>query len=143
MIIWVGICQSKRWHNDPLHYFFITFIIRSVATNIMRQIEKQMNFALSNKGNWGGSNTSVTYDPSENYSEVRLHGNLIAWFDHTKQLLAISSAVGGILTTKSRLNALLYEVNTGVRVFQKNWDWFVSDLTGKRVVDFYDGMTRQ
>ena len=106
----------------------------------MRQIEKQMNFALSNKGNWSNSNTSVSYHPSENLSEVRLHGNLIAWFDHTKQLLGISSAGWHTNTTKSRLNALLYEINTGVRVFQKNYDWFVSDFTGKRIVDFYDGL---
>jgi hypothetical protein len=106
----------------------------------MRQIEKQMNFALSNKGNWSNSNTSVSFHSSENLSEVRLHGNLIAWFDHTKQLLAISSAGWHSNTTKSRLNALLYEVNTGVRVFQKNFDWFVTDFTGNRVVDFYDGL---
>jgi len=106
----------------------------------MRQIEKQMNFALSNKGNFSKSNTTVSFHSSENLSEVRLHGNLIAWFDHTKQLLAISSAGWHSNTTKSRLNALLYEVNTGVRVFQKNFDWFVTDFTGKRVVDFYDGL---
>ena len=106
----------------------------------MRQIEKQMNFALSNKGNFSNSNTTVTYHSSENLSEVRLHGNLIAWFDHTKQLLAISSAGWHTNTTKSRLNALLYEINTGVKVFQKNFDWYVSDFTGKRIVDFYDGL---
>ena len=106
----------------------------------MRLIEKQMNFALSNKGNFSKDNTSVTYHSSENLSEVRLHGNLIAWFDHTKQSLAISSAGWHTNTTKSRLNALLYEINTGVRVFQKNFDWFVSDYTGKRIVDFYDGL---
>ena len=106
----------------------------------MRQIERQMNFALSNKGNFSKDNTSVTYHSSENLSEVRLHGNLIAWFDHIKQLLAISSAGWQTNTTKSRLNALLYEINTGVRVFQKNFDWFVSDYTGKRIVDFYDGL---
>ena len=106
----------------------------------MRQIEKQMNFAVTHKSNWAGSNTSVSYHPSENLSEVRLHGNLIAWFDHTKQLLAISSAGWHTNTTKSRLNALLYQINTGVTVFQKNFDWFVSDYTGKRIVDFYDGL---
>ena len=106
----------------------------------MRQIEKQMNFALSNKGNFSKDNTSVTYHSSENLSEVRLHGNLIAWFDHTKQLLAISSAGWHTNTTKSRLNALLYEFNTGIRVFQKNFDWFVTDFTGKKKVSFYDGI---
>ena len=105
----------------------------------MRQIEKQMNFALSNKGNFSNSNTSVTYYKSENLSEVRLHGNLIAWLDHTKQVLAISSAGWHTNTTKSRLNALLYEFNTGIRVFQKDFDWYVSDFIGK-TVDFYDGL---
>ena len=105
----------------------------------MRQIEKQMNFALSNKGNWSNSNTSVSYHSSENLSEVRLHGNLIAWLDHTKQVLAISSAGWHTNTTKSRLNALLYEFNTGIRVFQKDFDWYVSDFIGK-TVDFYDGL---
>ena len=105
----------------------------------MRKIEKQMNFALSNKGNWGHSNTSVFYYPEENVSEVRLHGNLIAWLDHTKQVLGISSCGYETVTTKSRLNALLHEFNTGVFVFQKNWNWFVSDIQGKKV-DFYDGL---
>ena len=97
-----------------------------------------MNFALSNKGNWGGGNTSVSYDKAENLSEVRLHGNLIAWLDHTKQVLTISSAGWTTNTTKSRLNALLHEFNTGISVFQKNWDWFVFD--GNVVVHFYDGL---
>jgi len=105
----------------------------------MRKIERQMNFALSNKGSWSNSNTSVTYYKSENLSEVRLHGNLIAWLDHTKQVLAISSAGWHTVTTKSRLNALLYEFNTGIRVFQKDFDWYVSDFIGK-TVDFYDGL---
>tara|TARA_B100000965_G_scaffold101195_1_gene83048 strand:- start:2487 stop:2858 length:372 start_codon:yes stop_codon:yes gene_type:complete len=106
----------------------------------MRKIERQMNFALSNKGNFSSSNTSVSYHPSENLSEVRLHGNLIAWLDHTKQVLALSSAGWHTNTTKSRLNALLFEFNTGISVFQKNWDWFVSDFSGKKKVDFYDGI---
>jgi len=106
----------------------------------MRQIEKQMNFALSNKGNFSSSNTTVSYHSSENLSEVRLHGNLIAWLDHTTQTLALSSAGWHTNTTKSRLNALLYEFNTGIRVFQKNFDWFVTDFTGKKKVSFYDGI---
>ena len=106
----------------------------------MRQIERQMNFALSNKGNFSSSNTTVSYHSSENLSEVRLHGNLIAWLDHTTQTLALSSAGWHTVTTKSRLNALLYEFNTGIRVFQKNFDWFVTDFTGKKKVSFYDGI---
>ena len=110
----------------------------------MRQIERQMNFALSNKGNWSGSNTSVSYHPSENLSEVRLHGNLIAWLDHTKQTLALSSCGWYSNTTKSRLNALLSEFTyNGLSLVQRNWTWFLrdNDFTNKALVPFVSGMT--
>ena len=104
----------------------------------MRKIERQMNFALSNKGNWGHSNTSVFYYPDENLSEVRLHGNLIAWYDHNKQSLGISSCGYETNTTKSRLNALLYETFTGNKIVQRNYVWYVEDFTGDKI-NFYDG----
>ena len=107
----------------------------------MRKIEKAMNFALSNKGNWGNGNTSVFFYPDENLSEVRLHGNLIAWYDHTKQTLGISSCGWETVTTKSRLNALLHECFYGYTISQKNYVWYISkplDSTG--IHDFYDGM---
>ena len=44
-------------------------------------------------------------------------------------------------TTKSRLNALLFEFATGFTVFQKNWEWFVSDFQGKNIVDFDNGIS--
>ena len=34
----------------------------------MRKIERQMNFAISNKGNWSSSNTRVEYNDSSNCS---------------------------------------------------------------------------
>ena len=106
----------------------------------MRQLEKQMNFAVSNKGNWSGSNTSVSYIKSENLSEVRLHGHLIAWFDHTKMTLGLSSCGWETNTTKSRLNALLHECFYGYTIFQKHWVWYVSKPLDKKIHDFYDGM---
>ena len=42
------------------------------------------------------------------------------------------------VTTKSRLNALLSEVMYGARVFQKNWNWFVS--YANQTESFFDGM---
>ena len=45
------------------------------------------------------------------------------------------------VTTKSRLNALCYEFATGFSVFQKNWDWFVSDFQNKTIKPFVDGIT--
>ena len=99
-----------------------------------------MNFALSNKGNWGNGNTSVFFYPDENLSEVRLHGNLIAWYDHTKQSLGISSCGWETVTTKSRLNALLDEFAYGMRVFQRDFIWYLDDRFGI-TQPFISGMT--
>ena len=106
----------------------------------MRKLERQMNFAVSNKGNWSGSNTSVSYHQSENISEVRLHGHLIAWYDHNDKRLALSSCGWQTNTTKSRLNALLHELHYGYTVFQKAYVWYISKPLGKKVYDFFDGI---
>ena len=104
----------------------------------MRKLEKQMNFALSNKSNWAGSNTTVRYNDSTNCSSVYLHGHQIATLDHHSNALKLSSCGYQTNTTKSRLNAILDEVKWGCRVFQKNFDWFVSYNNQTR--DFFDGM---
>ena len=104
----------------------------------MRKLEKQMNFALSNKGNWAGSNTTVCYSNETNCSSVYLHGHNIATLDHTTKALRLSSCGYETVTTKSRLNALLEEVKYGCRVFQKNFDWFVR--YNNQTQSFFDGM---
>ena len=104
----------------------------------MRKLERQMNFAVSNKSNWCGSNTQVTFNENSNCSSVRLHGHLIATFDHSTRALKIDSCGWQSVTTKSRLNALLEEVKFGCKVFQKNWNWFVR-FNGK-TESFWDGM---
>ena len=104
----------------------------------MRKLERQMNFAVSNKGNWCGSNTQVTYNENTNCSSVRLHGHLIATVDHSTQSIKISSAGYETRTTKSRLNALLEEVKYGCKVFQRDFNWFVS--YNNQTASFWDGM---
>ena len=104
----------------------------------MRKIERQMNFAISNKGNWAGSNTSVSYNENTNCSSVYLHGHQIATVDHNTNAVKLDSCGYETVTTKSRLNALLSEVKYGCRVFQKNWNWFVS--YNNQTQDFVDGM---
>ena len=104
----------------------------------MRKLEKQMNFALSNKGNWAGSNTTVTYNENTNCSSVYLHGHQIATLDHSTKALKLSSCGYETVTTKSRLNAILQEVKVGCSVFQKNFDWFVS--FNNQTQSFFDGM---
>ena len=104
----------------------------------MRLIEKQMNIALSNKANWSKSNTQVVYNESTNCSSVYLHGHQIATLDHNNQAVKLSSCGYQTVTTKSRLNAFLDEVKYGAKVYQKNWNWFVSFRQSK--TSFFDGI---
>jgi len=104
----------------------------------MRLIEKQMNFALSNRSNWSKDNTRVEYNSNTNCSSVYLHGHQIATFEHNLKAVKLSSCGYQTNTTKSRLNAILDEVKYGCRVFQKNWNWFVS--YNDQTQDFMDGM---
>ena len=104
----------------------------------MRKLERQMNFAVSNKGNWCGSNTQVTYNENTNCSSVSLHGHHIATFDHNLKAVKLSSAGYETRTTKSRLNAILEEVKFGCKIFQKDFDWFVN--YNNQTTLFRDGM---
>ena len=106
----------------------------------MRKIEMEMNSAIRNKQNFSKSNTMVRYDAAENLSRVYLHGHNIADYCHTKGKAWISSCGWESVTTKSRLNAFLYEVAYGVSVFQKNWQWFLHDNRTTATIDFYDNM---
>ena len=104
----------------------------------MRKVEKQMNFALSNKANWASSNTQVVYNDSSNCSSVYLHGHQIATLDHNTKAIKLSSCGYETNTTKSRLNAILEEVKYGCKVFQKQFNWFVS--YNNQTQSFWDGM---
>jgi len=110
--------------------------------NIMRKIEEQMNMAIRSRKNWSGSNTTVQCFKENGVTtevNVLLHGNCIAWFDTASNDFNISSAGWETVTTKSRLNAILEEFAPERRVFQKNWQWFVSDFLGM-AEPFVDGM---
>ena len=104
----------------------------------MRKIEQAMNRAIVNKNDWANSNTQVNYNSSTNCSSIYLHGHLICTFDHNTQAVKLNSCGYQTNTTKSRLNAILDEVKYGAKVFQKNWNWFVS--FNNQTVDFVDGM---
>ena len=104
----------------------------------MRKIETQMNTAIWSKKNWAGSNTTVITE--DDISTVMLHGNHIATYYHDTKELALFDGGWQSNTTKSRLNALCYEFATGFGVFQKNWEWFVSDFSNSKK-EFADGIT--
>ena len=102
----------------------------------MRKIEQQMNTAIRYRRNWAGSNTMVRV--SREVVEVFLHGNHIASLDTATHKLTIKDGGWQSVTTKSRLNALLDEFSYGMRVFQKNYEWFVGYKNVKQ--DFVSGM---
>ena len=104
----------------------------------MRKLERQMNMAITHKTDWSGSNTQVNYNSNTNCSSVYLHGHQIATLDHSTNALKIDSCGYQTVTTKSRLNAILEEVKYGCRVFQKQFDWFVSFNNSTQ--SFFDGM---
>ena len=107
----------------------------------MRQIEKEMNMAIKSKTAWSKSNSCTTFDSTIENCFVYLHGNHIATYNYANKELSLFDGGWQSNTTKSRLNALCYEFATGFSVFQKNWDWFVSDFQGKTVMNFDDGIT--
>ena len=104
----------------------------------MRKIETKMNKALRNFENWSSGNTSVISTKEE--MKVFLHGNHIATLDKATMDLFIFDGGWQSNTTKSRLNALLKEFRPDRQVFQKNWQWFVSDFLGM-AEPFFSGMT--
>ena len=104
----------------------------------MRKIEQQMNRAIVNKNDWSNSNTFVEYNESTNCSTVVLHRTAIAVYDHNTQALKLNTGGYTTNTTKSRLNAVLQELITGARVFQKQFDWYLS--YNNQTVDFWDGV---
>ena len=107
----------------------------------MRQIESKMNKAIRNKIAWSSGNTCTTFDSTIENCFVYLHGNHIATYNYDKKELSLFDGGWQSVTTKSRLNALCYEFATGFSVFQKNWNWFVSDFQSKVIKDFSDGIT--
>jgi len=107
----------------------------------MRKIEQQMNDAISNNQNWQSGNTTVHFNEEENLSVVRLHGNKIAEVGET--FIRLFDGGWQSKTTKSRLNAILsVHGDDDDRVFQKNFDWFVSLNTaqGLTTVPFFNSM---
>ena len=104
----------------------------------MRKLERQMNFAISNKADWKGVNTQVLYNSNTNCSSIYLHGHQIATVDHNLKAVKLSSCGYETVTTKSRLNAILQGLIAGASVYQKNFNWFLN--YNNQTHDFNDGM---
>ena len=104
----------------------------------MRKIEQQMNRAIVNRNNWSNSNTFVEYNSNTDCSTIVLHRTAIAVYDHKNQALKLNTGGWATVTTKSRLNAILSELITGARVFQRDFTWYLN--YNNQTHDFMDGM---
>ena len=93
--------------------------------------------AIHNNQNWSHANTTVHFNEEENVSVVRLHGNKIA--EVTDDTMTIFDGGYQSTTTKSRLNALCYEFNTGFKVIQRDWTWYLVNFLGTKQL-FNSGM---
>jgi len=108
----------------------------------MRKIEMMMNSAIRYRKNFSSGNTTVRCFKTNGITtdvDVYLHGNHIASVDTATNALTIKDGGWQSNTTKSRLNALLEEFAPDRRIFQKDWQWFVSDFLGM-AEPFVDGM---
>lgn len=92
----------------------------------MRVIEAQMNQAIQNEKDWKKDNTQVVN--IEGVSFVYLYNNLIAMVGDT--WLELFDAGHQTNTTKSRLNAILSKHGNGERIYQKNYQWYLSTKHG-------------
>ena len=110
----------------------------------MRKLETRMNNAIRKRQNFSNGNTRVatgSFFENDVYceeSKVFLHGNHIATYNHVTKELTLFDGGYQSVSTKSRLNALCQEFATGCSVFQRNWNWFLSDFSGFR--DFSNGV---
>ena len=125
---------------------FLSVIIgvsKQLPPNVMRKIEMEMNAAIRYRRNFSKANTSVRCFKTNGITtdvDVFLHGNHIASLDTATNQLTIKDGGWQSVTTKSRLNALLDEFAPSRGIFQKNWQWFVSDSFGM-AEPFISGMT--
>ena len=125
---------------------FLSVIIgvsKQLPPYVMRKIEMEMNAAIRYRRNFSKANTSVRCFKTNGVTtdvDVFLHGNHIASLDTATHKLTIKDGGWQSVTTKSRLNALLDEFAPDRGIFQKNWQWFVSDSFGM-AEPFISGMT--
>jgi len=86
----------------------------------MRKITKEAVDKFLSKTPFRKSNMSV--EEIGGVYKLKLHGNTIATIDELG-VLSVSNAGWASNTTKERLNGI-----PGVRVHQKNWNWFLNGV---------------
>jgi hypothetical protein len=84
-----------------------------------RQITIDAVRAFNNNYKFKRGNTEVRIIGDYEQTQLRLHGNIIAYKDNMGTY--ISTCGYSTVTTKERLNGL-----HGVAIYQKNWVWYLN-----------------
>ena len=87
----------------------------------MKKITQKSVSAFLDRKPFKEGNMKVDVFP--NYAELKLHGNKIAIYYFTDNILEITNCGWDTNTTKERLNAL-----PNVRIHQKNWQWYLNGV---------------
>lgn len=92
----------------------------------MRKVEKQMIEAIRERKNFKSGNTEVVHSDSGKYFKVYLFGNMIANGKDCGTVVRFDDCGYRSDTTKSRLNAMIKELPTGLSggIFQRNGEWY-------------------
>ena len=100
--------------------------------DIMRKITKESATALLNREHYKNSNTQVTG------GHLTLHGYEIV--ELANNALYLDTCGWLTVTTKERLNGVLTVFNTGLQIVQRNFEWFVMDMSNRKLTPFYNQM---
>ena len=134
---------SQSIPHYVIHADIICVYNQFIPLSVMRLIERQMNQAIRYRKNFNKDNTSVRCFKTNGITtdiDVYLHGNHIASLETATNKLTIKDGGWQTVTTKSRLNALLDEFAYGMRVFQRDFIWYLDDRFGI-TQPFISGMT--
>ena len=95
----------------------------------MRKITSQSVDAFKNEYRFSQGNTTVSDCGATEIQEwyLKLHKNLIAKKIVFANELWITDAGWQTVTTRERLNGVLSRITLGWVLFQKNWEWYLTD----------------
>ncbi len=105
----------------------------------MRVIEKQMMQAIRQGKSWRLDNTEVRHidvDGSR-ITLVYLHNNLIAEIGLTR--ITLWNRGYSTQTTKSRINAILSGIGSGLHVYQKSYVWHIDGTQWVDGMEYFIG----
>jgi hypothetical protein len=106
----------------------------------MRKIERQLITAINTPGSkLRSSNTQVRWSDDQAFVEVLLHGHIIATINFATCTMVLSACGWHTTTTKSRLNAILFDLKPGARIFSNKFEWFFTCKGETLEFDFVQG----